>query len=54
MQGLLFQFLDEALNSFHAEPCFVAKRVEVLRLDKEKFEVTLLLPNKQFQKHISR
>lgn len=39
LDGLLFQFLDEALNSFHAEPCFVAKRVEILRFDKKKFEV---------------
>ncbi|CAP31442.1 Protein CBG12466 [Caenorhabditis briggsae] len=39
MDGLLFQFLDEALNSFHAEPCFVAKRVEIMRFDKEKLEI---------------
>ncbi|CCD62130.1 Protein archease-like [Caenorhabditis elegans] len=39
LDGLLFQFLDEALNSFHAEPCFVAKRVEILRFDKKKFEI---------------
>ncbi|CAB3407938.1 unnamed protein product [Caenorhabditis bovis] len=39
LHSLLFMFLDDPLNSFHAEPNFVAKTVKIVRFDREECEV---------------
>ncbi|CAI5438343.1 unnamed protein product [Caenorhabditis angaria] len=35
LNNLLFMLLDDALNTFHAEPMFVAKRVQVVNFDRD-------------------
>lgn len=39
MESLLFHFLDEFLYIFSAEPYFIARKVKILKFDKENFKI---------------
>lgn len=39
MESLLFHFLDEFLYIFSAEPYFIARKVKILKFDRENFKI---------------
>ncbi|XP_042890463.1 protein archease-like isoform X1 [Penaeus japonicus] len=48
MQGLLFQFLDECLFIFSAEPFLIARKVVITEFDKEAFTIKASLYGEEF------
>lgn len=48
MQGLLFQFLDECLFVFSAEPFLIARKVVITEFDKEAFTIKATLYGEEF------
>lgn len=48
LEGLLFQFLDELLFLFSAEPFLVCKKVEITKLDLETFDIECLCYGEEF------
>lgn len=49
MESLLFQFLDECLFVFSAEPFLISKKVQITNFDKENFKISATLHGETFQ-----
>lgn len=49
LDGLLFQFLDELLFLFSAEPFLVCKKVEITKFDLESFTIECLCYGEPFK-----
>ena len=53
LEGLLFQFLDECLFVFSADPFLIAKKVTITEFDRENFKIKASLYGEEFslEKH---
>ncbi|KAL5285525.1 ZBTB8OS family protein [Megaselia abdita] len=48
LDGLMFQFLDELLFLFSAEPYLVCKKIEITKFDLENFKIECLCYGEPF------
>lgn len=49
LEGLMFQFLDELLFLFSAEPFLICKKVEITKFDLKNFSIECMCYGEPFQ-----